>query len=109
VLTGKYKPGEKVPSDSRAANRSMNRFIKQWLNDETLTAVQNLGPIADRHDVTIAQLALAWVLHQRNVTAVIVGATRPEQVHENVKAAAVKLDPEAIAAIDDALRTVAVS
>src|SRR4051794_2376244 len=70
VLTGKYKPGEKVPADSRAANRSMNRFIKQWLNDETLTAVQDLGAIADEHGFTIAQLSLAWVLHQRNVTAV---------------------------------------
>src|SRR4051795_10697677 len=109
VLTGKYKPGEKVPADSRAANRSMNRFIKQWLNDETLTAVQDLAPIAEEHGLTIAQLSLAWVLHQRNVTAVIVGASRPEQVHENVRAAEVKLDRAALDAIDDALRTVAVS
>ena len=69
----------------------MNRFIKQWLNDETLTAVQALRPIADEAGVTLSQLALAWVLHQRNVTAVIVGATRPEQVHENVAAADVTL------------------
>jgi aryl-alcohol dehydrogenase-like predicted oxidoreductase len=109
VLTGKYKPGEKVPADSRAANRSMNRFIKQWLNDETLTAVQNLAPIAEEHGLTIAQLSLAWVLHQRNVSAVIVGASRPEQIHENVRAAEVKLDRAALDAIDDALRTVAVS
>jgi aryl-alcohol dehydrogenase-like predicted oxidoreductase len=108
VLTGKYKPGEQIPGDSRAANRKMNRFIKQWLDDGTLTAVQNLRPIADEHGVTIAQLALAWVLHQRNVTAVIVGATRPEQVHENVKAAEVTLDRAAIDAIDEALRTAAV-
>src|SRR3954463_3940146 len=108
VLTGKYKPGEKVPADSRAANRSMNRFIKQWLNDETLTAVQDLAPIAEEHGLTIAQLSLAWVLHQRNVTAVIVGASRPEQVHENIKAAEVELTPDTIEAINDTLKTAAV-
>src|SRR5918999_1482949 len=78
VLTGKHRPGEKVPADSRAANRSMNRFIKQWLSDDTLRAVQSLRPIADEAGITLSQLALAWVLHQRNVTSVIVGATRPE-------------------------------
>jgi aryl-alcohol dehydrogenase-like predicted oxidoreductase len=108
VLTGKYQPGEKVPADSRAANRTMNRFIKQWLNDETLTAVQRLRPIADEAGLTMSQLALAWILHRPNVTAVIAGATRPEQVHENVKAAEAKLSPDTLAAIDDALRTAAV-
>src|SRR3954462_8214715 len=73
VLTGKYRPGEKVPADSRAANKSMNRFIKQWLADDTLQAVQDLRPIADEAGLTLAQLALAWVLTQRNVTAVIIG------------------------------------
>src|SRR3954467_13566400 len=94
VLTGKYLPGEKVPADSRAANKSMNRFIKQWLSDDTLRAVQGLRPIAEEQGITLSQLALAWVLHQRNITAVIVGATRPEQVHENVAAAGVKLSPD---------------
>jgi aryl-alcohol dehydrogenase-like predicted oxidoreductase len=108
VLTGKYLPGEKVPADSRAANKSMNRFIKQWLKADTLTAVQALRPIADEAGVTLSQLALAWVLHRPNVSAVIVGATRPEQVHENVAAADVKLSADTIAAIDEALRTAAV-
>jgi aryl-alcohol dehydrogenase-like predicted oxidoreductase len=108
VLTGKYAPGEKVPGDSRAANRSMNRFIKQWLSDDTLEAVQRLRPIADGEGLTMSQLALAWVLHQRNVTAVIVGATRPEQVRENVAAADATLTAEALGAIDEALRTAAV-
>jgi aryl-alcohol dehydrogenase-like predicted oxidoreductase len=108
VLTGKYRPGEKVPADSRAANKTMNRFIKQWLNDEVLTAVQALRPIADEAGITLSQLALAWVLHQRNVTSVIIGATRPEQVHENIKAASVQLGDDVVAAIDDALRTAAV-
>jgi aryl-alcohol dehydrogenase-like predicted oxidoreductase len=108
VLTGKYAPGEKAPDDSRAANRSMNRFMKQWLDDETLSAVQRLRPIAEQAGITLSQLALAWVLHRPNVTAVIVGATRPEQVRENVAAADVKLSDDTIAAIDDALRTAAV-
>jgi aryl-alcohol dehydrogenase-like predicted oxidoreductase len=108
VLTGKYRPGEKVPADSRAANKAMNRFIKQWLKDDTLRAVQSLRPIADEAGITLSQLALAWVLHQRNVTAVIVGATRPEQVRENVRAADVRLSGDVLAAIDDALRTAVV-
>jgi len=98
-----------VPADSRAANKSMNRFIKQWLKDDVLTAVQNLRPIADEAGITLSQLALAWVLHQPNITSVIVGATRPEQVHENLKAAEVKLSDDVIAAVNDTLRTVAVS
>jgi len=109
VLTGKYLPGQKVPADSRAANKSMNRFIKQWLKDDVLTAVQNLRPIADEAGITLSQLALAWVLHQPNITSVIVGASRPEQVHENVKAADVELSPDTLAAIDETLRTAAVS
>ena len=109
VLTGKYLPGQKVPADSRAANKSMNRFIKQWLKDDVLTAVQNLRPIAGEAGITLSQLALAWVLHQPNITSVIVGATRPEQVHENLKAAEVKLSDDVIAAVNDTLRTVAVS
>jgi aryl-alcohol dehydrogenase-like predicted oxidoreductase len=108
VLTGKYRPGEKVPADSRAANKSMNRFIKQWLGDDVLTAVQALRPIADEAGITLSQLALAWVLHQPGVTSVIVGATRPEQVHENIKAASVTLSRDTIAAVDDTLRTAAV-
>jgi aryl-alcohol dehydrogenase-like predicted oxidoreductase len=108
VLTGKYLPGQKVPADSRAANKSMNRFIKQWLKDDTLEAVQRLRPIADEAGVTLSQLALAWVLHRPNVSAVIVGASRPEQVRENVAAADVKLTRENVTAIDAALRTAAV-
>src|SRR3954452_1708915 len=109
VLTGKYRPGEKVPADSRAASRDMNRFIKQWLNDRTLNAVQALKPVAEAAGLTLSQLALAWVLHKRNVAAVIVGATRPEQVRENVAASDVTLSDDTLRAIDDALRTAVVS
>ena len=109
VLTGKYKPGEKVPADSRAANKTMNRFIKQWLGDDTLEAVQRLVPVADEAGITMSQLALAWVLQRPNISAVIVGASRPEQVNENVKAAEVQLTGDTLAAIDEALRTAVVS
>ena len=87
----------------------MNRFIKQWLSDDVLEAVQALRPIADEAGITLSQLALAWVLHQPNITSVIIGATRPEQVLENIEAAAVKLSPDTIAAVNDTLKTAAVS
>jgi aryl-alcohol dehydrogenase-like predicted oxidoreductase len=105
VLTGKYRPGEAPPADSRAKNSKMNRFIKQWLTDDILEAVDRLRPVADGAGLTMSQLALAWVLRQPNVAAAIVGATRPEQVHENVAAAGVTLSDDTLAAIDDALRT----
>jgi 1-deoxyxylulose-5-phosphate synthase len=109
VLTGKYRPGVPPPGDSRARSSAMNRFIKQWLTDDILEAVQRLRPIADEAGLTMSQLALAWVLQQDNVAAAIIGATRPEQVHENVAAAGVTLSDDTLRAIDDALRTAVVS
>src|SRR3954462_15154834 len=108
VLTGKYRPGEAPPADSRATSSSMNRFIKQWLNDEMLEAVQRLRPIADAAGLTMAQLALAWILRRDNVAAAIIGATRPEQVHENAAAAGVELSDDTLAAIDEAVGAVAI-
>jgi aryl-alcohol dehydrogenase-like predicted oxidoreductase len=108
VLTGKYRPGEAAPPDSRARSSTMNRFIKQWLSDEMLEAVQRLRPVAGAAGLTMSQLALAWVLRQRNVAAAIVGATRPEQVRENVAAAGVVLSDDTLAAIDAALDPVAI-
>jgi aryl-alcohol dehydrogenase-like predicted oxidoreductase len=108
VLTGKYRPGEAPPADSRATSSSMNRFIKQWLNDEMLSAVQNLRPIADAAGLSMSQLALAWILRQDNVAAAIIGATRPEQVHENAAAAGVELSDDTLAAIDEAVGAVAI-
>jgi aryl-alcohol dehydrogenase-like predicted oxidoreductase len=108
VLTGKYKPGAPPPADSRATSSAMNRFIKQWLTDDMLTAVQRLVPVADDAGLTMSQLALAWVLRQDNVAAAIVGASRPEQVHENAAAAGVALSDDTLAAIDDALDPVAI-
>jgi aryl-alcohol dehydrogenase-like predicted oxidoreductase len=108
VLSGKYRPGAAPPPDSRAASTKMNRFIGQWLNTTTLDAVDRLRPIADEAGLTMAQLALAWVLGRDNVTAAIVGASRPEQVHENALAAEARLSPDTLRAIDEALLLVAV-
>ena len=71
----------------------MNRFIKQWLDDEMLEAVQRLRPVADDAGLTMSQLALAWILRQDNVASAIIGASRPEQVHENAAAAGVRARP----------------
>jgi aryl-alcohol dehydrogenase-like predicted oxidoreductase len=107
VLSGKYRPGTAPPADSRAASRSMSRFIGQWLNGVTLDAVDRLRPVADEAGLTMAQLALAWVLRQDNVASAIVGASRPEQVHENARAAGVRLSDDTLRAIDEALLLVA--
>jgi 1-deoxyxylulose-5-phosphate synthase len=108
VLTGKYRPGEEPPAGSRARSRDMSRFIGQWLNRTTLDAVDRLHPIAEAAGLTMSQMALAWVLRQENVAAAIIGATRPEQVHENVRAADVELSDDTLRAVDKALLLVAV-
>ena len=103
VLTGKYLPGEAVPVDSRAASDEMNGFIKQKLTDRTLEAVQRLRPVADGAGLTMAELALAWVLRRPELASAIIGASRPEQVHANAKAAGIELTPDILTAIDEAL------
>ncbi len=104
VLTGKYKPGQPLPEGSRATDdKGGADMIKRYLNDDLLTRVQNLQPIADELGLSMAQLAIAWTLQNPNVSAAIVGATRPEQVADNVKAAGVKLDADVLKRIDDVL------
>ncbi|HEX2745049.1 MAG TPA: aldo/keto reductase family protein [Streptosporangiaceae bacterium] len=103
VLTGKYAPGAAPPADSRATDPSGSNFIKRWLEDETLQAVQQLEPLAAEAGLSLAQLAVAWVLQNPNVSAAIIGATRPQQVRENVKAAGVRLDPGLMSRIDEVL------
>jgi aryl-alcohol dehydrogenase-like predicted oxidoreductase len=104
VLTGKYLPGQAPPAGSRATDdKSGANFIKALLSDEVLTAVQTLRPLAADAGLTMAQLAVAWVLQNPNVSSAIVGATRPEQLEDNVKAAGVKLDADLMKAIDEAL------
>ena len=101
VLTGKYLPGAAPPEGSRATDSTGSRFINNYLTEPILTAVQNLKPVAADAGLTLSQLAVAWTLQNPNVSAAIVGATRPEHVHENVKAAGVKLDAEIMARIDE--------
>jgi len=104
VLTGKYQPGQPPPSGSRATDeKSGATFIARLLREEVLTAVQRLKPLAEQAGLTLAQLAVAWVLHNPNVASAIVGATRPEQLTDNVKAVDVTLDPDLYKAIDEAL------
>ena len=104
ALTGKYLPGKKPPTGSRATDKKGGaNMISRWLRDEVLETVQRLGPIAESVDLTLAQLAVAWVLQNPNVSSAIIGATKPSQIKENVKAAGVKLDKETMAAIDKVL------
>jgi aryl-alcohol dehydrogenase-like predicted oxidoreductase len=103
VLTGKYRKGEPPPSDSRAASRRMGGFVGHWLTDEVLDAVERLRVVAGEAGLSLAQLALAWVLREPNVASAIVGASRPEQLEENCAAAGRRLDPEVLAAVDKAV------
>lgn len=101
VLTGKYLPGEAFPEGSRATDAAGGaQTIEKYLTDEILAAVQSLKPIAENHGLTLAQLAIAWVLHNKNVASALVGASRPEQIASNVAAAGVTLDSAALEAID---------
>ncbi|MEV8515547.1 aldo/keto reductase family protein [Dactylosporangium sp. NPDC051484] len=107
VLTGKYKPGQPPPAGSRATDeKSGAGFIARLLQDDVLEAVQRLRPLADQAGLTMAQLGVAWVLQNPNVSSAIVGATRPEQLEDNVKASGVKLDAELLKRIDEALEPV---
>jgi aryl-alcohol dehydrogenase-like predicted oxidoreductase len=103
VLTGKYQPGQPPPAASRATDETGGRMIARFLTDETLTAVQQLRPLAEQAGLTMAQLAVAWVLQNPNVSSAIVGASRPEQLQESVQAAGVTLDASLLKAIDDVL------
>jgi aryl-alcohol dehydrogenase-like predicted oxidoreductase len=100
VLTGKYLPGATPPAGSRATDERGSGFISGFLEDDLLSRVQLLKPLAEQAGLTLAQLAVAWVLQNPNVSAAIIGATRPEQVHENVRASGVRLDQDLLQQID---------
>jgi aryl-alcohol dehydrogenase-like predicted oxidoreductase len=106
--TGKYSPGAPPPADSRAASESMGTFIDRLVEPAVLEAVQRLVPVAEAAGLTMAQLALAWVLREDNVASAIVGASRPEQVHANASASGIALSPDTLAAVDEALGDVVV-
>lgn len=108
VLSGKYKPGADLPQGSRATDsKGGAKMISRWMDDDVLTGVQKLQPIADEAGLTMGQLAVAWVLQNPNVAAAIIGASRPEQVTSNVQAAGVVLKPDVLARIDDAVGSLA--
>lgn len=103
VLTGKYAPGQPPPPDSRAADERAGRFVEQWRGDDTLEAVAALRPVAADAGLTMAQLALAWVLREPNVACAITGASRPSQVADNAAASGRRLDQDTLEAIDRAV------
>jgi aryl-alcohol dehydrogenase-like predicted oxidoreductase len=103
ALTGKYKPGVPPPEGSRATSERMGRLIGDFMHDDVLETVQRLVPIAGRLGLSMAQLALAWVLRQPNVASAIVGASQPKQVHQNASASGIELDDQTLTEIDAAL------
>ena len=111
VLTGKYQPGQAPPEGSRATDQAGGgaEFIERWMRDDVLERVQALRPIADEAGLSMASLALAWVLQEENVASAIIGASRPEQVQDNVKAVGVRLDPELKRRMDEILAPVVVA
>ncbi len=103
ILTGKYKPGQQPEAGTRAANEKQNMFMRDLMSDKTLTAVQNLQELAQQQGYTMSNLALAWILRQENVSSAIIGATKVEQVEENVKAADITLSDDVLKQIDSIL------
>jgi aryl-alcohol dehydrogenase-like predicted oxidoreductase len=103
VLTGKYRPGDAPEEGTRAADPESNRFMQQLMNEEVLSAVDELRSVASEADLSMPQLALAWVLRQDNVSSAIIGASRPEQVDDNAAASGVKLPADVLSEIDGIL------
>lgn len=109
VLTGKYKPGEQPPADSRAASDAMGGFMERLMTDDVLGKVQQVTLLADQAGVSPAQLALAWTLRRPELASAIIGASRPEQVHDNAAAANADIPDDVFQAMEEALATVAVT
>jgi aryl-alcohol dehydrogenase-like predicted oxidoreductase len=104
VLTGKYRPGEQPPAGSRATDEKGGaNMIKRWMSNDVLERVQQLVPLAEEAGLSMAQLAVAWVLQNDNVASAIIGASRAEQVFDNAAASGVKLDADLLTKIDDVL------
>jgi aryl-alcohol dehydrogenase-like predicted oxidoreductase len=103
LLTGKYRPGQPPPADSRAAHHEMGDAMGIVMNDASLEAVERLRPVAEGAGLSLAELALAWVLRRPELASAIVGASRPEQVHANVRASGIELTADTLDAIDEAL------
>lgn len=106
VLTGKYKPHAEKPANSRAANDATNFVINSYFRDDVLTVVQKLNGLASELGITLSQLALAWILRHPIISSAIIGASRTEQIEENVKAVDIKLEQDVLLAIDSILEEV---
>jgi aryl-alcohol dehydrogenase-like predicted oxidoreductase len=107
ILSGKYRPGEPPPEGSRATHESEGaRFVRRVLRDDVLIRIQQLAPLAQAESLTMAQLAVAWVLQNDNVASAITGGSRPDQVTSNAAVAGRKLSPETMAGIDSVLSSV---
>ncbi len=109
LLTGKYRRGQAPPADSRAAHSEMGVAMGLVMNDATLEAVDRLRPIAEQAGLSMAEMALAWVLRRSELASAIIGASRPEQVHANARASGVELSPDTLTAIEEALGDAPVS
>lgn len=108
LLTGKYRPGQPPPADSRAASSEMGFAMTRLMDEAVLEAVDRLRPIADEAGLSMTEMALAWVLRRSELASAIVGATRPEQVHANAAASGIELTPDTLETIDAALDGVAI-
>lgn len=107
ILTGKYKPNQVLPSDSRAANSAVNHVINSYLQEDVLVCVEELGQLAQQLGIQLSQLALAWVLRQPGVSSALIGASNPQQIEENVKAVDITLGQHTLDQIDRILKQVA--
>jgi aryl-alcohol dehydrogenase-like predicted oxidoreductase len=107
ILTGKYKPGQQPPAGTRAADDSVNGVIRSYFRDDVLTVVGQLDELANRLDLKLSQLALAWTLRQPGVSSAIIGASKPAQVEENAQAVDAVLSPETLERIEELLKPVA--
>ncbi len=106
ILTGKYKPGKQLPNDSRAANNQINRWIQSYLRDDVLSCIQRLENLSSELGLQLSQLAIAWILRQPGVSSAIIGASRPSQIAENVKASGVVLTEDVLTEIESILNEV---
>lgn len=109
VLTGKYKVGQPIPEGSRAADPKVRPMIERYMDDTLLQTVDRLVEVARDLDITPSQLALAWVLRQKNVASAIVGASRVEQIEENAKASGIILDESTIERIEAIIQGVSLN
>lgn len=102
-LTGKYLGQKQIPKDSRAANDKMNGFISEYMNGPSLEKTEKIKEIADQLGIPMAQLALAWILREDNISSAIIGASKPSQIEMNVKASGYKIPDDILCELEKIL------